>query len=403
MHLARAIHRNPTLSRSGLQERLFSFLFRGLVYPQIWEDPVVDMDALSIRRTDHIVAIASGGCNVMSYLCAQPAHVTAVDLNNAHVALVRLKRAAAANLPDYRLFRNFFANAARPENVDVYDTYIAPALDEETRTYWEARSFLGRRRISRFSRGFYRYGLLGGFVGIAHALARAHGVNPAEILKARTAEEQTDFFRSKLAPLVDRPILRWMANHPAALYGLGIPPKQYHALASDKRGDIASVLKERLERLACGFDLRDNYFAWQAFGRSYGDSKTAPLPPYLEQENFARVRANAERLEVRHASMIEYLRCARPESFDCFVLLDAQDWMSPGELNALWLQITRTSKPGARVIFRTAANELLLPGKVDARVLGRWRRDEARSEALHRRDRSAIYGAFHLYRFEDRS
>lgn len=80
-NLARALHRNPTLSTNGMQERLFSFLFSGLVYPQIWEDPVVDMDALAIRREDHVVAIASGGCNVMSYICAQPARVTAVDLD----------------------------------------------------------------------------------------------------------------------------------------------------------------------------------------------------------------------------------------------------------------------------------------------------------------------------------
>ena len=30
---------NSALSKEGLLERLFTFLFRGLVYPQIWEDP----------------------------------------------------------------------------------------------------------------------------------------------------------------------------------------------------------------------------------------------------------------------------------------------------------------------------------------------------------------------------
>ena len=44
--LAAAVHRNSALSSEGALERLFTFLFSGLVYPQIWEDPVVDMDAL---------------------------------------------------------------------------------------------------------------------------------------------------------------------------------------------------------------------------------------------------------------------------------------------------------------------------------------------------------------------
>jgi S-adenosylmethionine-diacylglycerol 3-amino-3-carboxypropyl transferase len=75
--------------------------------------------------------------------------------------------------------------------------------------------------------------------------------------------------------------------------------------------------------------------------------------------------------------------------------------MNPSELNDLWMQITRAARPGARVIFRTAANEALLPDRIDSRILSRWRRDDARSDALHARDRSAIYGAFHLYQLED--
>ncbi len=402
VHLAMALHRSPALSSSGLQERIFSYLFRSLVYPQIWEDPVVDMDALHIRRSDHIVAIASGGCNVMSYLCAQPARVTAIDLNNAHVALVRLKRTAAASLADYRQFHTFFAQADRRANVKIYDRLLAHRLDADTRAYWEARTITGRRRISRFARGFYRYGLLGAFIGAAHMIARLHGVNPKDLLKSDSVAEQQQFFENRLAPLVRKPLIRWLSSHPAALYGLGIPPKQYQALSGDKGGDIAAVLLERLERLACGFDLRDNYFAWQAFGRSYASDQWAPLPPYLEKENFSRLRTAADRLDIRHDSMTAFLRRSPPESVDCVALLDAQDWMSPAELNDLWLQITRTARPGARVIFRTAANELLLPGKVDPRILSRWRRDDARSEALHKRDRSAIYGAFHLYRFEER-
>ncbi len=401
-HLATALHRSPALSRSGLQERLFSYLFQGLVYPQIWEDPVVDMDALHIRRSDHIVAIASGGCNVMSYLCAQPAKVTAIDLNNSHVALVHLKRAAATHLSDYRQFQTFFAKADQRANVEIYNKLLAHRLDPDTRAYWEARTITGHRRISRFAKGFYQYGLLGAFIGAAHKVAQLHGVNPKDLLKSASIEEQRDFFQNSLAPLVKKPLIRWISSHPAALYGLGIPPKQYEALSGDKGGDIAAVLLERLERLACGFDLRDNYFAWQAFGRSYADDPTASLPPYLEKDNFARLRATAQRLDVHQDSVTTFLRRSPPESVDCVALLDAQDWMSPADLNDLWLQITRTARPGARVIFRTAANELLLPGKIDPRILSRWRRDDARSEALHKRDRSAIYGAFHLYRFEEK-
>jgi len=45
------------------------------------------MEALRLGPDDRVVAIASGGCNVLSYLTADPARVAAIDLNGAHIAL----------------------------------------------------------------------------------------------------------------------------------------------------------------------------------------------------------------------------------------------------------------------------------------------------------------------------
>ena len=110
--LKAAVHRNKPISRAGVLERLFTAAFRGLVYPQIWEDPVVDIEALGIGASDRIITIASGGCNALSYLTADPAEIVAVDLNGAHIALGRLKLAALQYLPDYDAFLRFFGGAA---------------------------------------------------------------------------------------------------------------------------------------------------------------------------------------------------------------------------------------------------------------------------------------------------
>ena len=109
--LRAAVHRSKPLSRAGVLERLFTAAFRGLVYPQIWEDPVVDLEALAIGPRDRIITIASGGCNALSYLTADPAEIVAVDLNGAHVALGRLKLAALRYLPNHEAFRRFFGSA----------------------------------------------------------------------------------------------------------------------------------------------------------------------------------------------------------------------------------------------------------------------------------------------------
>ena len=160
---------------------------------------------------------------------------------------------------------------------------------------------------------------------------------------------------------------------------------------------MAAVLRERLERLTCDFPIADNYFAQQALGRRYLATEGTALPPYLARENFDVVRAHAGRVAIRHLSFTDFLVTLPHTSLDRYVLLDAQDWMTDRDLTRLWTQITRTARPGARVIFRTAAPETLLPGRVPADILHRWIYEADRSAELGSRDRSAIYGGFHLY------
>lgn len=395
-----AVHRHDHLSKEGLLERAFTFAFRGLVYAQIWEDPEVDMEALAITPDCHIVTIASGGCNVLSYLTANPAKITAVDLNTAHIALNKLKRAAAIHLPDHAAFHRFFAQANRPENVAAYKQWLRPHLDDATRRYWEGRDLAGRRRIKGFAGGFYKRGLLGGFIGAAHLLAKLYRIDPRELLAAKSVEEQRAIFETRLAPVFDKKFVRWLIDQPASLFGLGIPPAQYEALAGDDPRGIGAVLRSRLEKLACDFDLSDNYFAWQAFGRGYGEGADAPLPPYLRAANYDIVRDRAERVEVRHQNFVEYLDSMPDASLDRYILLDAQDWMTDAQLTRLWTAITRTAKPGARVLFRTAAAPTLLPGRVPDAILDRWDYAETESLDFTARDRSAIYGGVHLYRLK---
>lgn len=395
--LSRAVHRSHALSSEGLRERLFTYAFRGLVYPQIWEDPVVDMEALAIQPGDHIATIASGGCNVLSYLTADPGRITALDLNHTHIALNRLKLAAVRLLPDHNAFSSFFADADKASNTRLFDDYVRDHLDAVTRAYWQGRDLYGRRRIQAFTRGFYRTGLLGRFIGASHVLARLLGADLHDITKAKSLDEQREIFDTKFAPMFDHWLLRKILNHPASLYGLGIPPAQYDALAADHVDGIHGVMRGRLEKLACNFLLKDNYFAWQAFARGYDRAGHGALPPYLEAQNYGCVRDRAHRVDVRHESMTDFLKNSAPQSVDGFVLLDAQDWMNDQQLTELWTEITRSAAPGARVIFRTAADERLLPGRIPDEILSQWFYAHERSRELNARDRSSIYGAFHLY------
>jgi S-adenosylmethionine-diacylglycerol 3-amino-3-carboxypropyl transferase len=385
-------------SIEGILEWLFEAGFRGLVYPQIWEDPVVDLEAIEIEPLHHVVTIASGGCNVMSYLTANPARITAVDLSPAHVALLRLKIAAARHLPTWEEFYQFFGNASTTANIRLYDEYLKVHLDAQTRAYWERRTLFGQR-LSAFKTGLYRKGLLGRFIAAGHGFAKIYGRNLEGLLSCQSLAEQRVYFERHIAPLFDNRLLRQLTSYRASLFGLGIPPAQYEALCGGR--PMHAVLLERLRVLACDFPVERNYFAWQAFGRRYAAGETGQVPPYLEWRNFSLVRERASRIDVKQSSLTDMLAGMQPRSIDRFVLLDAQDWMTDEQLARLWTAIDASAAPGARVIFRTAGRDTILPGRIPADILERWSYHEARSRGFCTRDRSSIYGGFHLYECMD--
>jgi hypothetical protein len=110
-----------------------------------------------------------------------------------------------------------------------------------------------------------------------------------------------------------------------------------------------------------------------------------------------QVKANLHKLSFEQRNIQDAIARMDMLSVDALVLLDAQDWMSDEEITASWREITRTAKPGARLIFRTGGVtrpvDLCLTGDLQ----GKWVRDHATSDALSPTDRSGIYGAFHSY------
>lgn len=394
--LERAAHQKPATTRRGALERLFTLMFQGFVYNQIWEDPDVDLAALELRPHHRLLTIASGGCNVLNYLAANPAEIIAVDLNPNHVALTKLKLSALQNLPSYEEFFRFFGQANDRANRTAYDDFLSKRLDKVTRQYWDKQVPLRGRRINMFARNLYRYGLLGRFIGVLHAVAKLHGKKLEPILAARTPAEQRRLFERHIAPLFDYKSIRMLSKSPVSLYALGIPPAQYDELVA--AGDPIAVLRERVERLACDFPINQNYFAWQAFGRGYDIENRAAVPAYLQRDTYDLIRTRTDKVVVHHASLTDFLASQPAHSMHRYVLLDAQDWMNSEQITALWHELDRTADTrDARVIFRTAGPDLPLPRKLSPDVLAPWQYLESESRAWHSQDRSSIYGGFHLY------
>src|SRR6202158_4109978 len=341
--IADAVRNSRGEGESTVWDRLFAFWFRRLVYTQIWEDPEADLAALRLPVGSTIITLSSGGCNALSYLIARPAQVYAVDLNEAHLSLLKLKLAGLRAFSGYAEFWQFFGEAASRSNSALYRERLRPMLDADARAYWDKRNVIGRPRHAYFTDGFYRHGMLGRFIGLAHVLAKFARIDLAALLNGKP----------------DAP--------------------------------------ERLLRRINGHPNESNYFAWQALHRSYPGPGDRCLPPYLQRSQFERMRNGAGLIIPVHANLRLFLESLPAREVDAVVLLDSQDWMAPEEIGALWNAIDRTGSDNVRVIFRTAGKDSPLESAELASLQEVWRRDEERSADGFARDRSGIYGGFHCY------
>lgn len=399
--LGTAVHHHAAASRQGLLERLFTLWFDGFVYNQIWEDPRVDLEALQLAADSRILTISSGGCNVLNYLVRAPASITAIDLNPYHIYLTRLKLVALKRLPSYEDLFRFFGRADDKANLVNYYTHIRLHLDEATRNFWEGGSLLNRNlrkpRINYFAKNLYNYARNGYYLRFFHTFAKAIGCDPARILQASSRAEQELIFDQTIAPFFDNPFIRTIGRLPLMLFGLGIPPQQYEKMNEEYAGGMIEMYRARAKRLACGFSVDDNYFAWQAFSRRYDCESRRALPDYLKEENYELLKDNAHCITTEVTSIVEYVGAQPAESLDRFVLLDAQDWMKPNQIAELWQGIARVGRPGSRIIFRTASSESPLERSLPRGLRARFTYESELSQELHKKDRAAIYGGFHVY------
>jgi S-adenosylmethionine-diacylglycerol 3-amino-3-carboxypropyl transferase len=383
--------------KKSLKDKLFSMWFDRLVYTQIWEDPQIDIQALQIKSTDHILTIASGGCNALAYLVEHPAKVSVVDLNHAHIALLQLKVAALKTLESHEDFFRFFGIGKSSSNVRIYNNIIRNQLDATSRAYWEHATF-GFKRIQMFAKGFYKFGLLGQIIGVVHLGAKLHRVKLSDLLFQSGVEQQAQWFDQHVAKIFDNRLVSKIISSPYALYYLGIAPSQHMVLCNNIPKNMSEILKQRARHLATVAPISENYFAWQAFARKYDESARGPLPAYLMREHYHTLRQSLGKLVVEHHNIRDKLNQLGAQTVDIVNLLDAQDWMTPQEIGDLWQTIDKAARPGARVIFRTAGELSPVEATLSPELAKRWSRDHELSDRLGPQDRSGIYGAFHLYR-----
>src|SRR5665213_2520611 len=158
-----------------------------LMFTHNWEDPEADHAALKIKSNDAILAITSGGCNVLGFLLSDPEIIYSIDINPAQSWLLELKIAAIKSLG----FDDFISFAGLKQDSNRLSLYkkIKPLLSKEAFEFWKgqdkilASGVLMNGKYERFIR------LAGKFLNLLQGKKRVRG-----LFSEKNRDEQEIYF-----------------------------------------------------------------------------------------------------------------------------------------------------------------------------------------------------------------
>ena len=329
-------------------EKLFS---RAFVYNILFEDTEVDERFLDVGPDSTVLSISGAGCGVANHLSRSPRSLDAVDINAHHLALSALKSTAVRWLSSHDELYSLFGRGWHPDPRSALEPLMVK-LPRWVADYWK-----GRYRM--FGESAVQAGMT---AQMLRAFRWISGIDE-NWLRARMDESVADRHQAleeRLGPLFEKPVIRAALQSPVQLLALGINYSQRERiLEAEDMTDMVRFVLLYLKRIATT-DLEKNWFAWYAAAGRYNHEREDAVPPYLRPDHFERSSRADTIVTYHHTNLFDVLRGARHNRWSHFTLCDATDWMSPGTQRKLFREILRTSRDGARVLFRSVEPDSLV-------------------------------------------
>lgn len=380
------------LARWALHQGLFGAVHGNrLVYNATWEDPRIDRALLGLKEDSEVVAITSAGCNILDMLLDRPRSIHAVDVNPRQNHLLELKLGLIAEGKSGDLFQ-FFGIGSHPRRKEVF-AKISHRLSTEAARYWSGHLGMfssGGLRPSFYWRGTAGLAAWSIWRAVSFLSLTLRGMALA-LFDAATLEEQREIF-AMAEPLIWRGWLKRFLSHPALMSLVGVPAAQTRLIDRSHPEGLAGYIRDKFRRVMTEVPSRDNYF-WRVY--TTGSYTLDCCPNYLRRENLKPLASHLDRIAIHNQTISQFLR-SNPGKYSHFVLLDHQDWLAwhrPDELREEWEMILANSRPGTRILLRTAGLDAsFIPEDIRQRLTFH----EKKTEALHLTDRAGTYGSLHL-------
>jgi S-adenosylmethionine-diacylglycerol 3-amino-3-carboxypropyl transferase len=381
---------NPaSLLLKATEDLVFHHVHGGqLIYNTSWEDPRIDRQLLKLDGASRVVMITSAGCNALDYLLDGPAEIHAVDVNFRQNALLELKLAMIRRGQFGDLFE-MFGIGSHSDYKTVYRS-VQRELPEFARKFWDSRmNFFDPGGLKK---SFYYHGTAGAaawILGGALFKSKPNIKNFALcLLDADSIEQQREVY-ALLEPKIWDHLSNWLIRQRLVMTLLGVPRPQVKLIDDHYPGGLGNYIKDKLRHVMSELPAAENYF-WRVY--LTGSYTMSCCPNYLRAGNQSILASLSQRICTHTCNISEFLK-THPGAYTHYVLLDHQDWLAwhdPEALREEWELILANSRPGTKILLRSAGLQLDF---VPEDILARLRFFPELTGPLHQLDRVGTYGS----------
>lgn len=375
-----------------LHEWLFNQVHsKNLVYNCCWEDPRCDRGLMEFNEKSEIVMISSAGCNALDYLQDNPKHISCIDVNPRQNALLQLKLATFKSGTFEELFQ-LFGQGFHHDFDELYRQKLRPHLSDYAAAYWDKnlKYFNGKG----LRKSFYNYGTSGTFAWMANNYLKTRRKLHQQVqalFAAESLEEQAAIYNRVENKILNK-VVEWFLNRHLTLCLVGVPRSQQQLFMEKYENGAMGFIQDCLRKVFTELPLKDNYFYRLYFEGAY----TADCcPSYLKADLFDQFQERCEAISTHTTTISQFLK-DNPGAYSHFILLDHQDWLACNNVPALeeeWALILRNSRPGTKVLLRSAAETVdFFPDFVKEKV----RFDQVDTTEWHHKDRVGTYASVYL-------
>ena len=346
--------------------------FDEIRYALCWEDADVLLEALAVQPGDTCLSVASAGDNTLALAGAGAGRVIAVDLSPAQIACLELRIAACREL-DYDGFLGFMGQVADTDRVQTYRR-CRRHLSAQSRQFWDSRLRLIRK-------GFARVGRFERFLGVFRRLLLpvVQGRRNVETLFAlQSTAERRAFFDTRWNNRRWRLICRlFFARESLGRFGRDPSFTRY----ADE--PVWNSLERRIPHALTELPPGDNpYLQWILKGRF-----DTALPWAWRRENYAKICANLDAIEIRCAPVGQVLSELADASVHGCNLSDIFEYMSDESYRELLGELARVGARGCRLVYWNVVVPRKRPDDFSRSIAPR----KALSERLHAADKAFFY------------